>query len=722
MKQIVRKGLKDVVVEEVPDPLAVSHHVLIRSFYSLISSGTETASLHQEGVINEIAHNPSHLQKIWGAMKVSGPERTLAEVRAKFSELAAIGYSGAGIVIDRHPTVTDLEIGQRVAYGGEGTGHAETVLAGRNLVARVPDAVPFEHACFTTLGAISMNAIRQASIGLGDVVAVIGMGIIGQLVAQLASAHGARVIGLDLRQNRLSLAQSLGVDHVLLDRPSTTTDVQSLTGGKGVDCVIVAAAAKSSAPCLRAIDICRDRGRIVVVGAVEMNLPRDEMYRKEIQLVMSRAYGPGSYDATYEQGGKDYPYPYVRWTENRNMEEFLRLVEAQRVRVQPLITHQFALEDATKAYETILNPASDSLAVLVQYPAALEAPQSARPAPQRRVNVTNTSGASSKLGVALVGPGGFARWVHLPNLKKIPNAELRAVYSTSGVRGKSYATRFGASYCASDYQEILSDKGVDVVLITSRHQHHFSQALAALQAGKHVFVEKPMAVTEEECRVLCQAAEASGRYLTVGFNRRFAALYRQQKDALRSRTSPAIVNCRMNSPGLSGAYWAADLAIGGAIVSEACHFVDLMYWLVDAEPLSVAAFCLPTGREPVGENNMVASFRYADGSVGNLTYCTVGSRTSGGERVDVYASGVGAITEDFKHLTVQGAVRRRRSHWFVDRGHASQLQAFLEGIVKGTAPDVTPRDGARATVGCLRMLEAARTLQPCTIDLDRVLG
>jgi predicted dehydrogenase len=444
------------------------------------------------------------------------------------------------------------------------------------------------------------------------------------------------------------------------------------------------------------------------------------MYLKEIQLFMSRAYGPGSYDPAYEKQGLDYPISYVRWTENRNMSEFLRLAAEQQVELQPLITHVFPLEDAPAAYRTIMDPGTSSLAVLLKYPA----PDAIRFEPKRRVDLA-TPGESGKagLGAALVGSGGLARWAHLPNLKKIPHVSLRAVHSASGARGKSYALRFGAAYCATDYEEILRDPEIDLVLITSRNQHHAPQAIGALRAGKHVFVEKPMALTEQECRDLCAAVEETGKQLTVGFNRRFAPFYIELKKRLAGRSGPAVLQCRVNSPGISGAYWMADPAIGGAILGEACHFVDLMYWLLDSEPLAVCAFSLPTGRkDPIGENNLAASFRFADGSIGNLTYCTIGSKTSGGERVEAYAQGMGAITENFKRLTLHGAISRSSRRLWAEKGYARQLEQFIDGIRRGAPPSITVRDGARATLGCLKMLESARTLEPRALDLDALLS
>ena len=723
MKQVLRKGLKHIVVHEVPDPVAIAHHVLVRPFFSLISSGTETADIHQDALVKEVAENPSHLRKVWEVMKQQGPVRTLTEVKAKFSEYAALGYSGAGVVVDKHPTVRNIEIGDRVAYGGEGTGHAETVLAGSNLVVQIPDEVPFEHACFTTLGSIAMNSVRIAEIGIGDVVAVIGLGLVGQLVTQLVRIQGGVAIAIDTRQERVELAKELGADVGLPGGAGVTESIKNLTDGRGVDCVIVCAAAKTAAPVQQAIRIARDRGRLVIVGAMPLDLPRDEMYAKELKLLMSRAYGPGSYDPAYEKQGVDYPFGYVRWTENRNMAEFLRLAARGKLQLGPLITHRFALEEAAAAYQTIMNPGEASLAVLLRYPASENPETVAAFTPHRRLEISKPGSSGKDLGLALIGAGNLARWEHLPNLSKISGVRLRAVQSSSGARGKTYAERFGAAYSCSDYEEVLRDPEVDVVLIATRHQYHFEQALAAIQAGKHVFIEKPMALTDDECRQLYHAVMEKGVQLTVGFNRRFAPFYQEQKQRIANRTGPAVINCRMNSPGLTGSFWAADPAYGGAIVGEGCHFVDLMYWLLDSEPVSVSAYSLPTGKqEPIGENNLVASFRFADGSIGSLTYCTVGSKTSGGERVEVFTTGVGVSTEDFKHLTTKDSGVQTRSRRTVQKGYATQLEAFIIGLQTGKTPEVTVRDGARATIACLRMLESAKNLEQCQIDLDAILA
>jgi predicted dehydrogenase/threonine dehydrogenase-like Zn-dependent dehydrogenase len=723
MKQLLRKGLNQIVVDEVPDPVVTPHHIIVRPHFSLISSGTETASIHRRGAVGAVAENPSYIGKILDVMKNEGPVRTTREVLAKLSEYAVLGYSGAGVVVDKHSSVPDLEIGDRVAYGGEGTGHAEAILVGRNLAAKVPENVPFEHACFTTLGSIALNAVRIGNISLGEKVAVIGLGLVGQLIAQLAHLQGGFVIATDLRSDRVSLALRAGADAALVGGSQFPQQIKSLTDGIGVDCVIIAAAAKSDAPCRLAVEICRDRGRIVDVGAVELNFPWYETYLKEIQVYMARAYGPGSYDASYERQGRDYPLPYVRWTERRNMEEFLRLSSHGRLRIEDLITHRFPLEEAPKAYEVIMDSSQNSLAVLLKYPAAENGADVSLPQSAARVVVTPVESKGAEVGVALVGAGNLARWVHLPNLKKTPGVRLRAIQSGSGSRAKSYAIRFGSEYCTSDYEEILSNPEVQAVVIVSRNQYHADQALAALRAGKHVFVEKPMALTEDECRSIYQAVQESGKQLTVGFNRRYAPTYLRLKAQLNKRTAPAVLNCRINSPGISGSYWMADPAIGGAILGEACHFVDLMYWLLDSEPVEVFAASFPTGmKDPIGQNNLVASFSFADGSIGNLTYCTVGSRTSGGERVEAFAPGVGASAENFRESVVRAGVARKRSSWFAEKGYEAQMKAFFSALQKGQSAEITVRDGVRATLGCLRMLQSAREHTARSLDLEGFLA
>lgn len=724
MKQVIRRGLKEIIVDEVADPKPSAHHVLVRPFYSLISSGTETADIHTDSIVKEVADNPGHLQKVWGIMQKTDPVATVNEVRAKFKEYAVLGYSGAGIIVEKDERVLDLNIGQRVAYGGEGTGHGETINVGRNLIARVPDNVPFAAACFTTLGSIAMNAVRQAEIQVGESVVVMGLGLVGQLVSQLVRCQGGIVIATDLMKERIELAKQNGADWGVAAGETAVAEIKSLTQGLGADCVIVAVASKSSAPVRQAIEMSRERGRLVIVGACPLDLNRDMMYVKDLKLLMARAYGPGSYDAKYEKQGVDYPISYVRWTENRNMEEFLRLLSVGKINVEPLVTHEFELENAPQGYETILNADAKSLAVLLRYPANDADDALAEYKPIRKIEIRNvkTSG-KDELKIGLIGAGNLAKWAHLPALKKVSGANLHAVYSSSGARGKSYAMRFGARYACSDYEEMLNDTDIDVILIASASQHHARETVAALNAGKHVFVEKPMAVSIEECREIYNAVQESGKQVCVGFNRRFAPDYVEMKKQLAGRKMPMIVTTRMNSPGMRGDFWGGDPKYGGGTVGEGCHFADLMYWLTESEPISVSANSLPMDGEgePLGINNIAASVGFADGSIGNFLYSTVGSDASAGELVEVFAHGVGASTEDFKSLTVKKSARKTRTRWFAEKGYGAQMESFVKNLRAGNSPEVGVIDGARASVLCLLMIESAKRRTPIDVDLKDIL-
>lgn len=714
MKQVVRKGLKEIIVVEVADPTVSANHVLIRPFFSLISPGTETADIHTGSIVKEVADNPSHLRTVWNVMKKTDPISTYNEVRAKFKDYAVLGYSGAGIIVEAGERVSDLKIGQRVAYGGEGTGHGETIHVGRNLTARVPDAVSFQEASFTTLGAIAMNSVRLSEINIGETVVVIGLGLIGQLVAQLVRCQGGIVIAIDLDENRVALAREAGADYGLIVRDTTVQEVKALTEGRGVDCVIVAAASSSAKPLQDGVAMSRDRGRVVMVGACPIDIPRADMYIKELRFMVSRAYGPGSYDPKYEKQGIDYPISYVRWTENRNMEEFLRLMAVGKVNVKPLISHEFALDDAQKAYETIMNDnGRSSLGVVLKYPFedAVQVLESYEP--KRKILVNQQPINKNEIKFALVGAGNLAKWAHLPAIQKIKNASLLAVYSNSGARGKSYALRFNANYATSDFGEILNDKDIDAILIASRHKEHARQAIEALNAGKHVFVEKPMAITVEECRSMYNAVQSSGKRLMVGFNRRFAPFYIEMKKILKGRTSPLVVSTLMNSPGIENG-WAAEAGQGGVVLGEGCHFIDLMYWLTESEPVTISAYGF-------GEHNVSATLKFADGSIGNFIYTVVGSEASSGEKVEVFAPGVSVLSEDFKSLVVKKKKRDVRSKYFAAKGYQEQLQSFVNSLQNGTETDVTVIDGARATLGCLLMLESVRTGDAQEFNLEMIL-
>jgi predicted dehydrogenase len=369
---------------------------------------------------------------------------------------------------------------------------------------------------------------------------------------------------------------------------------------------------------------------------------------------------------------------------------------------------------------------TDSLAVLLRYPVndSLDAFADFKPKRKVEINAPTARIDKNELRFALIGAGNLARWEHLPALQKIPNTKLQAVYSARGAKGKGYGIRFNAEYTTSDYQEILNDKEIDVVLVASRHRDHAPETVAALNSGKHVFVEKPMAITAQECREIVSAVRQSGKQVTVGFNRRFAPYYAEMKSQLAKRTGEAVINIRMNASYMNSDFWGATMEEGGAIIGEAVHMVDLMRFFLNSDPVSVSAYSLPTGKsEPIGENNIVASFKFEDGSIGNLTYCTVGSDSSAGELVEFYAPGIGASSEDFKQLVVKkGSTRKKQSKVWAAKGYEAQMQSFVRCLREGREPEITVLDGAKAFLGCLLMLESARNEgAPQPFDIERVL-
>lgn len=607
MLQVLRKGLKEIVVEEVPEPSIGPGEVKIKTAYSLISSGTEIAGLHSEGLAKEVIRERDRLSTLIGrAVKEQGIIKTTQAIFDKFKELSITGYSGAGVVIEKSPGISDLDLGQRVAYGGVQTGHAEIVCVPRNLVVPVPEVVDLREASLTTVGSIALHAVRNAEITIGDSVAVIGLGLIGQLVVQLVRISGARVFGIDLKKERLDLAINHGAEIALPALENPKAVLNTLTGGQGVDAVIVCASSKTSEPLEMALDIARSRARVVIVGSVKMEMNRETVYRKELRFMVSRAYGPGSYDPAYEKKGIDYPIDYVRWTENRNMEAFLRLLKEGRVQTRHIITHEFPIQEAPVAFQRLASGEAGILGAVLRYPDSgrIEKPK------ETKISLIASSKKNAperdQLRVGIIGLGNIARWVHLPNVSKHPKLVLRGVCTPKGYSAKHLGARFRSEYCSTDYKEVIEDSNIDVVMICTRHDLHASISIEALNAGKHVFVEKPMAMTKEDCANLVKAVRETRLGFMVNFNRRYSPMYQSAKLATSGK-GPKLMSIRMNSPDMTASSWVMDpVEGGGAILGEGCHFFDLMAWFTDSKPVSIFANNLVMPQDALtGKNNVL---------------------------------------------------------------------------------------------------------------------
>jgi predicted dehydrogenase/threonine dehydrogenase-like Zn-dependent dehydrogenase len=712
MRQVCLNERQQVIVAEIPAPSASPGHALIRTAYSLISSGTELAATNQppQPQRSALVSRINLAQKLGTSLLREGIRPTLNRIERRRNPLPVFqgrGYIAAGEVIHVGEGIDDLQVGDLVACGGGSANHAEIISVPRNLIVRVPPRVNLRDACFTTLGAIAMQGVRRAEVNFGETVVVTGLGLIGQLVSQLLQVAGCRVIAVDLMDQRLALAKELGAHHTVHANSENPVEaVYQLAGEHGADAVIICAATQSDVPVNQAFQMCRERGRVIIVGDVGMSLERTHFYHKELDLLISRSYGPGRYDPEYEQLGIDYPIGYVRWTENRNMAEFVRLLEDGKLSIAPLVSAEYEVEQAADAYRDLAERSKEILGVVFRYDNKTVGVDSRIIHLKRSVEQ-----GKDKLRFAVIGAGSFARAYHIPNLRKIPDCELTAISTSTGVKARQVAQEFDAAYCTTDYRDVLADKDIDAVLIATRHHLHAEMAIAAARSGKHIFIEKPLALTLEDCQKVCEAVADAGVLLTVGFNRRFASLVRELKQILNGIPGPKMLTYRVNAGHLPPDHWTLDASQGGGrIIGEGCHFFDLLYYLTGAEPIRTgASLALAPEGQAKDPSNMSASITFADGSVGTLLYTAIGHKDLPKERLEVFAGGKAFTLDDFNTLEVYGMQHQKSSATQGDKGHAQLLHHFCDAVRGKTALEITAQDGLRATLCALKALESIRT-------------
>ncbi|MGQ9631415.1 MAG: bi-domain-containing oxidoreductase [bacterium] len=708
MKQVFSSRV-GILVEDVPAPICRENGILVRTVNSLISAGTEMMTVESSGEsILRKAFNPEMVRKVADKIHSEGVLNTISLVKNRLSDkmgdLTHLGYSLSGIAIEVGKGVDNINIGDKVACAGAGyANHAEINYVPKNLAIKVPDGVSFREAAFVTLGAIAMQGVRRAQVSLGESVVVIGLGLLGQLTSQILKAAGCRVIGIDLYSERVELGLKLGMYRGFVSGPDNVEKVKGYTDGVGADAVIITAATSSSEPVNQAMKMCRRKGRVIVVGAVGMDLKREDFYSKELDFLISTSYGPGRYDPLYEEKGIDYPIGYVRWTENRNMEEFLRMVSEKKVDVESLISAEFQVEKATEAYALLQSKENRPLGVLLKYDSKgglkgdiIERKVFLHRPRDRRKEVIN---------VGVIGAGGFAQGFHLPNLKKIEGYNLRAVVTATPVNAKNIARKFGAEYATTDYREVLADKDIDMVLISTRHNLHAPIAIEAAEAGKDIFLEKPMAMNEKELDELAEAIRASGVHFTLGFNRRFSVLSMKAKEILGRKRYPIVMHYRVNASSIPPDHWVNDpVEGGGRIIGEVCHFIDFMYWLANSNVEDMQVKNLKSGNPLMEDkNNVVVNFKYENGSIGSLVYTTLGSKRFPKERIEIYGSSIAIVIEDFKKLSVFD----RRENVFglkrQDKGHYQELIEFLREIKGEDNQSVRLEEAREVTLITFRM-------------------
>lgn len=658
MKQLVQDfKTGEVKLVEVPPPALCPGCVLVRNAFSLVSAGTErsTVEMGQASLVGKARRRPDLAKQVVDTFKREGVAATVRKVQSRLDQWKQLGYSCAGTVLEVGAGVTGFAPGDRVACAGQDyASHAEIVCVPQNLCAKVPDGVAFEHAAFTTLGAIAMQGLRQADACLGENVAVIGLGLVGQLTVQLLRAAGCRVFGHDPRPEAVALAGAKPV------QPDT------------MDAVIICAATDSNAPLELAGNLCRDRGRIVMVGVTGMEVPREIFFRKELEFRLSRSYGPGRYDPLYEEHGVDYPVGYVRWTEQRNMEAFLQL----RLNLAPLITHTFALDDAPKAYEVITGK-EKSVGVLIKY-------EGQRTKHERTVKPAKA--APVTLGV--IGAGNYAQGVLLPLFKANADVTLHTVCTATGVKAGKAKERFGFAYATTDWHAVLAEDSINAVLIATRHDLHAPLVCEALKAGKTVFVEKPLCLREEQLDEIVKTIEGTGNTrLMVGFNRRFAPFASEA----RALGKPLVMRYRVSVQPLPAGHWASDpVSGGGRILGEVCHFVNFLIYTANACPVRLFA----TG---FGGENVQVNLRFVDGSIGALDYFNVADAGLEKESFEAFGSGRHLIVTDFR-----------------DKGQAEEVRQFVHAVKTGGAMPIGLEEiveSTRATFAILRSLQTGQAIE-----------
>jgi len=685
MKQIlqnVRSGRQTVTT--VPDAVVSGPGVLVATQCSAISAGTEKmiVDFSSKGFIGKAKSRPDDVRKIIAKIKRDGLKATLDSVFARLNQPMPLGYNTAGIVLAVSPEVTHVKPGDRVACGGANYAvHAEMVFVPKNLVVPIPDNVAFDEACFATLGSIAMQGIRIAELVIGEKVAVIGLGLLGLITAQIAKASGCRVIGADVNPDRVGLAGELGLDRVCTPQELPSA-VSAFTDNIGADAVIVTAATSSNEPVETAAAICRQKGRISVVGAVRMDLPRSPFYKKELQLRLSCSYGPGRYDKRYEEKGIDYPYAYVPWTEQRNMSCVVDLISQGKLNLKPIVTHRFTIEEAHKAYELVRGQRDEPyLGIVITYPPVEERQ------PMPSVTLKQSSArkpGKDTVGIGVIGAGNFASITMLPAMKKIEGIRFVSLAEREGRIGKHTAGRFGFEKTTSNHKDLLSDEDIDIVFVTTRHDTHAQLVLDCLRAHKHVMVEKPLCIRQSDLPEIIEAAESNpDRILMEGFNRRFAPMAVQLKEKF-SNKGPLCINYICNAGFSPKDSWTQDIETGGGrIIGEGCHFIDWIIWLTGSAP--VAVYAQSVGRETATtfkNDNVMISLQFEDGSIATVSYLACGDKSAVKEHIRVFGGGCIGIIEDFRRgsFTSGGTTVKLRGS---SKGHFEEWQAVLSAVREG---------------------------------------
>jgi len=717
MKQVIQDfKTGNVRVTDIPRPQIDDGSVLVRNSCSCVSAGTEKSmiELGKKGYIGKAKKRPDLAKKVINKARNDGLISTYKTVMSRLEEATPLGYSCCGEVISVGDNVAEFSEGDMVACAGAGyASHAEVVAVPKNLCAPVPEGIDPANAAFVTIGAIAMQGVRRAELSPGERVAVLGLGLIGQTATQILDAYGFPVLGLDIDRDQVQAGLEAGaIAGGVIGSDSIESIVEEFSGGNGVDATVITASTESNQPIELAGEITREQGRIAAVGRVGMDIPRNVYYEKELDFRISRSYGPGRYDRSYEEKGLDYPIGHVRWTENRNMRECLRLLANDRVDFTELITHEFTIDEATQAYDLILNnPGGEEFTgVLLRYDTERE--HGAVKSHESSGDGSDVGSRSAPLSVGMVGIGNFAKGTLLPIIADIDECTLHATCSATGVSASQAAEKYGCAFSTTDYTEITGAGDVDLVIVATRNDLHAEIAEAALNNGKDVHVEKPLAISAEGLRRVAHAAQRSNGRLMVGFNRRFAEPTRKLKRAIADGPGPVMLDYRVNVDDLAEDHWLNDPdAGGGRIVGELCHFIDFARFVADDRIEQVSAITVDGGGAELPQNVQI-NVSFGDASTAGILYTTLGDSSLPKERVEGFGNGRTATVNNYK---------KGRLSLGQDKGHERELRAFVDAILSGQPSPIPFNEAVEVTDATLQVYESLRRQDSVRVDASRYL-
>ena len=677
MKQLIQSfKTGELGLFDVPAPVCEKNGALVQTTVSLVSAGTEKmlVDFAKKSMISKAKDRPDLVKQVIDKMKKEGVRNTLEKVFTKLDTPIPLGYSLAGRVVQVGDDLSGINIGDRVACGGAGyANHAEINYVPKNLMVKIPDGVDEIDASFVTVGAIALQGVRQTAPLLGEKVVVMGLGLLGQLTVQLLKANGCKVIGSDIDSDKMALAKKLGCDEVC-HASELISKCNEFTGGYGADAVIIAASTSSNQPITDAAEISRMRGRVVLVGMVGMDVPRNTYYKKELEIKLSMAYGPGRYDPEYEEKGIDYPYDLVRFTEQRNFEAFLGLIAEGKITPKELITHSYDFDNAMSAYDLLEGRIQEKyLGIVLEYKRDIKLED------ERIVQRSEKKISNDKVNVGLIGAGNFTKSVILPNIQKVDDFELVGLCTATGVSAQGTGKKYDFKYITTDSDEIFKNSDINSVFVTTRHNDHANKVLKAIESKKHVFVEKPLCIYEEELESIKEAYTGE-TVVQVGFNRRFSPMIEKMKKSLSGQIS---LNYRVNAGIIPKDVWIQDRTIGGGrILGEVCHFIDTCSFLVDSEVESVFATTLNKNDQSIpDEDNVSILLNYKNGSTATISYYAYGDSSMPKEYIEVFGSGVSMQMNDFRELTIfkKGKATKEKSA-NQDKGFVNEFKAFKDAV------------------------------------------